>query len=254
MTLIVCPDPDSAARLLADAIERAVTVQPRLVLGLATGRTPGRAYRDLVRRQHLDPGLTFRNVTTFNTDEFVGMPPEDPRSARFFMNTNFFRLVDIRLENTHVPRGDAVDLSLECQAYDQLIAARGGLDLVVLGLGHNGHVGFNEPGSSARSRTRIVDFTESTLAALSDGARFANLEQTPSSALTLGMGTILEARHVMLIATGISKAQSVHRMFDGRQGPAVPASLLLGHPKLSVVVDSDAASALRNPGVDIEYV
>ena len=237
---------------LADWIEKQVLDKPRLNMGLACGKTSGRAYEELVKRYHRNDGLTFRFATTFNTDEFIGVHPDDPRSARYFMNTRLLKLCDFRLENTHVPRGDAVDLEAECLAYESFIQAGGGLDLVVLGLGHNGHVGFNEPGSNLKSRTRVVEFTESTLSALSDGNRFAGLSQTPTSAIAMGMATIMEAKHVMLIATGIAKAQAVHRMFDNRPGPAVPASQLLSHPNLSVVVDRDAASLLKNPAVDLE--
>jgi glucosamine-6-phosphate deaminase len=160
------------------------------------------------------------------------------------MNFHLFRQVDIPLEQTYVPRGDVKDLEAECKAWDLLIDARGGLDAVVLGLGHNGHVGLNEPGSSPKSRMRVATLTPSTLAALSDGSRFKNLESTPPTAITMGMATILEAREVLLIATGLGKADALHKMVEGRSGPSVPASLLLNHPKLTVFADSDAASRL----------
>lgn len=254
MALAICKDADAAAMRLADMIDEAVLDKPRLVLGLACGRTLQTAYTELVARYHQSNKLTFRHVTSFNTDEFLGVTPDDPRSARYFMNTSFFKLCDFRLENTHVPRGDAVDLGAECKAYDHYITACGGLDLVVLGLGHNGHVGFNEPGSTPRSRTRTVEFTASTMAALSDGNRFRDLAETPGGAVTMGLATLMEARHVVLIATGIGKAQAVHRMFGRRPGPAVPASQLLRHPRLSVVVDRDAASSLQEPDIEVEHV
>jgi glucosamine-6-phosphate deaminase len=253
MGLVICRDGESAAIKLADWIEQAVIAKPRLNLGLACGRTSGRAYEELVKRYHRNDGLTFRFVTTYNTDEFMGVHPDDDRSARYFMNAHLLKLCDFRLENTHVPRGDAADIKAECRAYDAFIQASGGLDMVVLGMGHNGHVGFNEPGSSPRSRTRVVEFTQSTVAALSDGSRFRGISDTPSAAVTIGMATIMEARHVVLIATGIGKAEAVHRMFDNRPGPSVPASMLLEHPNLSVVVDADAASALQHPAADLSH-
>lgn len=254
MGLVVCADAERAAIEVADLIEAAVRNDPRLRLGLATGRTATRAYAELVRRYHASGDLTFRHVTTFNTDEFVGIAPEDPRSTRFTMNTRLFNSIDIRLEHTHVPRGDAEDVELECRAYESLIRARGGLDLVVLGLGHNGHIGFNEPGSSPRSRTRVVEFTESTVAALSDGQRCRNLSETPTRAVTIGLATILEARRLVLVATGIAKAQAVHRAVDCRPGPSVPASQLLAHPGLTIVVDREAASAIDRPSLEVGRV
>jgi glucosamine-6-phosphate deaminase len=254
MPLLICRNAGIAATRLADIIEATVRSRSRLNLGLATGRTSARAYEVLIKRHTLSPDLTFRHVTAFNTDEFVGVPAQDPRSARYFMNYHFYRHIDIAPENTFVPCGVAADLEAECKAFELLLQARGGLDLVVLGLGHNGHVGFNEPGSTIRSRTRAVDFTESTLAALSDGSRFESLRDTPTQALTLGLGTILEARHLVLIATGIGKANAVHRMFDTRPSPQVPASLLQAHPQLTVIVDEDAASGLKHVPEDAEHV
>ena len=254
MSLTICPDAETAAIHVADIIEAEVRANPRMVLGLSTGRTPARAYAELVRRHHCDNDLSFRFVTTFNGDEFLGVGPEDMRSARYFMNTNLFRLTDIALENTHVPRGDARDIEAECKGYEAFIKARGGLDLAVLGLGYNGHVCFNEPGSSVRSRTRAVSFTPSTMAALSDGTRFKSLDETPSGSITLGIGTLLEARKLLLIACGIGKADAVHKLYDSPPGPAVPASQLLHHENFHVVVDAAAASALQNSEVEIEYV
>ncbi len=253
MSLLVCQDRMRAATLLADIIEQAVKDQPRLVLGLASGATSGRAYWDLVSRYCRGIDLSFRFVTTFNTDEFIGVAPEDPRSARYFMNQHLFSQIDIRRENTFVPRGDCVDINAECAAYEHLITARGGLDLVVLGLGHNGHVGFNEPGSTVKSLTRPVEFTPSTLAGLSDGQRFASLSETPQGAITMGIGTIMAARRVLLIATGIGKAQAVAKVFGRRPGPAVPASQLLSHPECTVIVDQDAASGIRRDDIEMTY-
>lgn len=244
MKLIVTDDRESAASRIADLLAEAIAARPRLVLGLSAGATSLLAYRELVQRYHANSGFTFAYLTTFNTDEYVGLKPEDHRSTRFLMNYHLFRQVDMPRENTFVPRGDAPDLDLECKAYDTLIAARGGLDLVVLGLGHNGHVGLNEPGSSPKSRTRLVELTPSTIAAISGGERFRSLDETPSQAISMGMAAILAARRVMVVATGLGKAEAVLRMVSGRVGPGVPASLLSGHPDLTVVVDADAGSKL----------
>jgi glucosamine-6-phosphate deaminase len=244
MRLILSTTREDAGERLADVLAFAIGKNPHLKLGLSAGRTSILAYTGLVQRFHERGGFSFRHVTAFGTDEYVGLTPNDHRSTRYLMNFHLFRQVDIPREQTFVPRGDAKDLEAECKAWDMLIEARGGLDVVVLGLGHNGHVGLNEPGSSLKSRMRVVTLTPSTLAALSDGSRFRNLESTPQTAITMGMATILEAREVLLIATGLGKADALHKMVEGRSGPSVPASLLLNHPKLTVFADRDAASRL----------
>jgi glucosamine-6-phosphate deaminase len=244
MKLIICDRSTEPGDRLAETLAEAIAANPRLKLGLSAGRTSIRAYGELVRRFHEKGGFSFRHITAFGTDEYVGLPAEDHRSTRYLMNFHLFRQVDIPREQTFVPRGDAQNLEAECKAWDMLIEARGGLDLVVLGLGHNGHIGLNEPGSSPKSRMRVVELTSSTLAALSDGSRFRNIDDTPTNAITMGLATILEAKQVLLIATGLGKAEALHRMVEGRSGPSVPASLLLSHPRLSIFADADSASRL----------
>lgn len=245
MKLLVTESREAAGDLLADLLVRSIKDNPRLVMGLSAGQTSQLAYSELVHRWHERGDFSFRQCTAFSTDEYVGLRSADRRSTRSMLNYHLFRLIDIGLENTYVPRGDAADLELECKLYDLLIQARGPIDLVVLGLGHNGHVGLNEPGSTARSRTRIVDLTTSTVAAISGGERFRNVDETPAQAISLGMSTILEAKRVLVIATGIGKAEAVHRMVEGRVGPGVPASLLTGHADFTVVADRDAVSLLH---------
>lgn len=244
MRLIVCQDRESAAERLAGLLAEALGAKPALTLGLSAGTTSLLAYAHLVRRFHSPGGFSFRRATTFNTDEYVGLAPADHRSTRYLMNAHLFCQVDIPREQTFVPRGDAADLDAECRAFDLLIAARGGLDLVVLGLGHNGHIGLNEPGSSAKSRTRVVTLTASTLAAVSSGERFRSVDEVPQQAISMGMAQILEARRVLLIATGIGKAEALARMLTARAGPSVPASLLTGHGDCLVIADADAVSHL----------
>lgn len=244
MKLIVTHDRDAAGTLLAEHLVEAITANPRLVVGLSSGQTSLLAYHELAVRYHERGGFTFAHLTTFNIDEYVGLGPQDHRSTRYTMNSHLFRQVDIPRENTYGPRGDAKDLDLECRAYDLLIEARGGLDLVVLGLGHNGHVGLNEPGSTARSKTRLVELTPSTIAAISGGERFRNLADTPNQAMSMGMATILEARRVLLIATGLGKAEALRKMVEGRVGPGLPASLLMQHEHLTVITDRDAVSQI----------
>ena len=250
MQLIVTDDREAAGELLASKLVESITDNPRLVLGLSAGSTSLLAYRELVQHWHEHGGFSFNNVEVFSCDEYVGLRPEDHRSTRFMLNYHLFRQVDIPRENTHVPRGDVRDLELECKAYDMLIEARGGLDLVVLGLGHNGHVGLNEPGSSVKSRTRLVDLTPSTIAAISGGERFKNLQATPSQAVAMGLGPILDAKRVLLIATGLGKAEAVRRMVEGRVGPGMPASLLTTHPNLTMIIDADATGQLDTAIID----
>jgi glucosamine-6-phosphate deaminase len=244
MKLIVCENREGSGDVIATMLVDAIARNPRMKLGLSCGRTSLVAYDELVCRYHEKGGFTFAHLTAFSTDEYVGLAPEDRRSTRFLMNKHLFKQVDIPREQTVVPRGDVDDLDAECKAFDLLIEARGGLDLVVLGLGHNGHVGLNEPGSSPKSRTRLVDLTPSTLAAISGGERFRNLENTPSRAISMGMAPILESRKVLLVVTGMGKADAVHRMVEGRVGPGMPASLLTSHRDLTIVMDRDAASKL----------
>ena len=250
MKLIVTDHRESAGALLAEKLTEALTDNARLVLGLSAGMTSLLAYQELVHRWHERGGFSFNNVEVFATDEYVGLRPEDHRSTRFMLNYHLFRQVDIPRENTHAPRGDLQDLDPECKAYDLLIQARGGLDLVVLGLGHNGHVGLNEPGSSAKSRTRLVDLTPSTLAAISGGERFRMLQDTPSQAIAMGLEAILDAKRVLLIATGRGKAEAVRRMVEGRVGPGMPASLLTAHPNLTMIADADATRDLDDAIID----
>lgn len=244
MKLLVTESREAAGVLLADRLVEAITANPRLVLGLSAGQTSQLAYHELVCRWHEQGDFSFRHCIFFSTDEYVGLAPGDRRSTRTMLNHHLFSQVDVAREQTYVPRGDAADLDLECKVFDLLLQARGGLDLVVLGLGHNGHVGLNEPGSSARSRTRLVELTPSTVAAISGGERFRNLAQTPSQAISMGLSTILEARRVLIIATGIGKAEAVQRMLEGRVGPGVPASLLMDHADLTLVADREAVSML----------
>lgn len=253
MQIVVCETPELTGIQIAELIEQEVRENPFLKLGLATGRTASRGYEELIRRYNAAPDLTFKNVRCFNTDEYIGLSPTDERSTRYFMNVHLYRHLDLPMENTFCPLGDAVDIDAACKSYESLLRAVGGLDLVVLGLGYNGHVGFNEPGSSIKSRTRIVDFTDSTLAALSDGYRFKNLTETPSGAIAIGLATLLEARHVIVCAAGIGKAEASHRIIDCKASASVPASqLALHHPNLTVVLDESAASKVQLPLLDDE--
>lgn len=238
MEVIVRANPPQASVLGADYVEQLLTKKPKAVLGLATGRTPVRLYQELSRRPHLD----FRQITTFNLDEYVGLPPEHPSSYHCFMQQNFFRPLEIQPHQWNIPDGQAADLEQECQEYEERIQASGGIDLQILGIGHDGHIGFNEPTSSLRSRTRVKTLTASTVEA--NRSEFPSGQEPPLHVLTMGVGTILEARQILLMAFGESKSEIVAKMIEGPLTAMVPASALQLHPKVTVILDEPAASRL----------
>ena len=192
--VIIQSNPEDGCLPGAKIIARTVREKPNAVLGLATGRTPERLYRELARL-HREEGLDFSRVTTFNLDEYVGLAPEHPQSYRYFMNEYLFRHINIDLAKTHVPSGTAEDLQAECRDYEERIKAAGGIDVQLLGLGRNGHIGFNEPTGSLRSRTWIKILSEQTLH--DNAAVFGDREAMPRHAVTMGIGTIMEARRSM---------------------------------------------------------
>ncbi|MCX6945972.1 MAG: glucosamine-6-phosphate deaminase [Opitutales bacterium] len=242
MDVIIRPAAEAGCLLGAKIIARLVRDKPRAVLGLATGRTPLRLYQELIR-MHRDEGLDFSGITTFNLDEYVGLPSTHDQSYRYFMRENFFRHLNIDPHRTHVPDGTAADLHAECRAYEERILAAGGIDLQLLGLGRNGHIGFNEPSGSLRSRTWIKILSEQTLEDNSDV--FGSRASMPRHAITMGIGTILDARRCLLLAFGPPKTRAVERMIEGPLAAICPASALQLHPRATVVVDEASASALQ---------
>ncbi len=227
---------DRAAELLAGAVRR----NPAGVLGLATGGTMLPVY-DRLRRHHAE-GLSFAGITTFNLDEYVGLAPDHPRSYHRYMREALFAHIDVDPARTHLPRGDAADPQAEADRYEALIAACGGIDLQLLGLGKNGHIGFNEPTSSLGSRTRVKTLTRDTREA--NRRFFAGDEETPRYAITMGIGSILEARECLLLATGPDKAAAVAAMVEGPLSAVCPGSALQLHRRATVVLDRAAAAGL----------
>lgn len=240
----VLKNAQEVAHAAAAFIAQRINANPKLVLGLATGSTPQGTYGELARL-HRSGNVSFAAVTTFNLDEYLGLGGDHPQSYRFFMNENLFNKVDIDPAKTHVPSGVARDPAAECANYEQAISAAGGVDLWLLGIGQNGHVAFNEPCSAADSRTRVVDLTEDTIAANSDGRFFSRAEDVPRKALTAGIATIREARSLLLLATGEKKAAALHRALDQPPTLDCPASLLQAHRDLTIICDEAAASQLR---------
>ncbi len=229
-----------AAAMFVDLFAR----KPDCVLGLATGATPLGLYGRLIEA-YGEGRLDFEGVTTFNLDEYYGLQPDDPQSYRHFMESNLFRHVNIKGERAFVPRGDISyrDVEAFCSGYEALIRGAGGIDLQLLGIGSDGHIGFNEPGSSLRSRTRLVALDPRTI---KDNARFfAREEECPGLAVTMGVGTILEAAEIVLIATGSNKAEAVAEALEGPVASMIPASALQMHPKTTFILDEAAASLLK---------
>ena len=237
MEVIIQPTKEEAIGIAADRVARLIRNKPAAVLGLATGSTPVLLYRKLVER-HLD----WSSVRTFNLDEYIGLPAGHPQSYWAFMWENLFCHVNLRPENIHVPDGNAEDIPAFCQAYEEKIRAAGGIDVQILGIGTDGHIGFNEPTSSLASRTRIKTLTSRTT---QDNARFfGNIRDVPQHVITMGIGTITEARQIYLLAFGDSKAQAIRGAVEGPVTALNPASVLQFHPATKVLLDQDAASQL----------
>ena len=236
------------SRRAANLIAAEVIRKPNCVLGLATGSTPVGAYKQLaVWNQQGD--LSFKEVQSVNLDEYKGLAPSHDQSYRYFMQTNLFDHIDIDIAKTHVPDGLAADADTECARYDELVRSLGYADLQLLGLGRNGHIGFNEPCDRFVKETHVVDLTQSTIDA--NARFFASADDVPRQALTMGIGCIMAARRVLLIASGEDKADAVYNAFCGPITPQCPASILQLHNDVVLVGDKAALSKLAAAGVAV---
>jgi len=241
MKVIIVSDTDEMGQVGGALIANDMATKAHYVLGLATGSTPIPVYKDLIRR-HKEEGLDFSRVITFNLDEYVGIDGAHDQSYRYFMNQQLFDHVNINKQNTHVPDGRTDDVPALCETYEAMMDKVGGVDVQVLGIGSNGHIGFCEPGSSLASRTRQVDLTEQTI---QDNSRFfEKIEDVPTSAITMGIGTVLEAERVLLFASGENKADVLAAALEGPVTVKVPASALQLHPEVTFIVTEDAAAKL----------
>jgi glucosamine-6-phosphate deaminase len=227
----------------AEIIQKALIKKPNLVLGLATGSTPIGLYNEL-GRLHTEEGLDFSQVVTFNLDEYVGIPIDHPESYHTFMVHHLFNKVNIPASNIHIPQNSVENLDAFCEWYEQRICDFGGIDIQVLGIGANGHIGFNEPSSSLRSRTRLKTLDASTLE-LNTRDFEHDLDFVPDMAITMGVGTIMEARQCLLLANGALKAEAIAQCVEGPITAAVPASALQMHPKAVILIDEESASKLQ---------
>jgi len=240
--VIIQPTEAAAASLVARIVAHDLRANPHLVLGLATGKTMENVYRHLVGL-HKGEKLDFSLCSTFNLDEYVGLFPSDPNSYRHYMEQHLFQHVNVDLRNTHLPNGLATDLDEECGRYEALIQRFGGIDLQLLGIGKAGHIGFNEPLSALRSRTRVKALTPTTIK--QNAEFFGGEDKVPRRAITMGVGTIIEARRCLLLATSKAKAGVIAQAVEGPITSMVTATALQLHPRCTVVVDEAAAGELK---------
>lgn len=242
MEVVIAPA-DELARLAADAIERLVRATPQAVIGLATGSSPLKVYDELARR-HKEEGLSFAKARAFMLDEYVGLDAGHPERYRNVIETEIASRVDFAPGAVMGPDGLATDLAKACEGYEKAITDAGGVDLQILGIGTDGHIAFNEPGSSLASRTRVKTLTQQTR---EDNARFFDddIDQVPQLCLTQGLATIMSARHLVLLATGHQKAEAVHQLVEGPVSALWPGTIMQMHPHATVLVDDAAAGRLQ---------
>ena len=248
MRIYQSKDYQAMSRRAANILSAHVILKPDCVLGLATGSTPIGAYQQLIE-WYRKGDLSFAETRTVNLDEYCGLAPTHEQSYRRFMQTNFFDHIDVRPENTHVPNGLAEDPEAECARYNRVIQELGGIDLQLLGMGHNGHIGFNEPGHAFELETHAVDLSQTTIDA--NARFFASREDVPRRALTMGIKNIMQARRILVLVSGEDKAEIVCRAFRGPVTPQVPASILQLHPDVTLVGDRAALHALVEAGATV---
>ena len=242
MEVIIHPTYEQMSRAAAAEVAEALNAKPDAVLGMATGSTPLGLYQELIR-MHQEEGLDFSQVTTFNLDEYVGLPVTHPQSYHYFMYENFFKHVNIPTQNIYIPSGTTSNYRAFCAWFEQRIKECGGIDVQILGIGSDGHIAFNEPTSSLSSRTRLKTLAEPTI---DDNARFFDKkEDVPIYAITMGVGTILDSQELILVANGKGKAGAIAQAVEGPVTSMITASALQLHTRAKVFIDGDAASELK---------
>ncbi len=219
-----------------------ITLKPNSVIGLATGDTPLGMYEKLIEMYN-ENKIDFSKITTFNLDEYCGLGPDNINSYHTYMEENFFKHINIEKENVHIPNGLASSYEVECQNYEKEIKKCKGIELQILGIGSNGHIGFNEPSNELNVSTSIVDLTEETIEA--NSRFFKNKEDVPRKAISMGMATILKADRIVLLASGENKAKVIKETINGKIKTSVPASLIQTHPNITIILDKDAASLIN---------
>jgi glucosamine-6-phosphate deaminase len=242
MEVIICKTYEAMSRAAAEAVAEVMNAKPDAVLGLATGSTPLALYKELAR-MHKEEGLDFSQVTTFNLDEYVGLKQNHEQSYHYFMRENFFKHVNIPAQNIHIPSGTTSNYKAFCEWYEKRILDAGGIDVQILGIGSDGHIAFNEPGSSLSSRTRLKTLAKPTI---DDNARFfSSRDEVPIYAITMGVGTILEAKKLVMVANGPKKAEAIALAVEGPVSSMITASALQLHPDALVFIDEPAGSKLK---------
>ena len=238
MKIYVEKDYQNLSKVAANIVKKEMEKKPNITLGLATGSTPEGMYRELIR-MYKEEGLDFSKVTTFNLDEYVGIDEEHPNSYHYFMKDILFDHININLNNTFIPDGKAKDLEKYCKEYDKLIEEKGGIDLQILGIGENGHIAFNEPSEVLNVGTSVVNLTQSTIEA--NSRFFDSIDEVPKTAITMGIGTIMRAKKIVLLANGKKKAKVVKELLnEDKITTQLPASMLLLHPDVTVIIDEEA--------------
>lgn len=243
MEVIIKTTYEEMSKETAEIIKDAILRKPNLVLGLATGSTPIGTYKELIR-MHKEEGLDFSKVVTFNLDEYVGLPPNHEQSYNHFMYENLFNHINVDKGNIHIPNGVTPDLAAHCEWYEEQIRNAGGIDIQILGIGSDGHIAFNEPGASLASRTHVEGLAESTIR---DNARFfdGKMEEVPKFAITMGVATIMDAKHCLLLANKRSKAEAIEKCVEGPVTSQITSSALQMHPQATIIIDEDAAAKLK---------
>lgn len=242
MNVMIYKDKETASRAAATIIAAQILQKPNSVLGLATGSSPLLTYKNLVRLYE-EGVISFADVISFNLDEYIGLAADHPQSYAHYMRDNLFSYVDIDSEQYFIPNGVVEDPETECLDYEEMIDAYGGIDLQLLGLGGNGHIGFNEPSDHFAPMTHVVDLAESTI--MANSRFFDSIDEVPTTAISMGTGSIMKAKSILLIAFGQEKAQAVYNMVNGQISPNTQASLLQVHNDVTVLIDEDAASLLQ---------
>lgn len=238
MKVLVVKDYEEMSKKTADILIEEIRQKPNIVLGLATGSTPIGTYKELIRC-HKEEGLDFSKAKSFNLDEYVGLDGNHPSSYRYFMNEELFNHINIDINNTYVPNGKAENLESYCKEYDKLIDEAGGVDIQILGIGENGHIAFNEPDEALCKGTCITDLTEDTITV--NSRFFDNIDEVPKNAITMGIGSILKAKKIILLANGVKKRDAIKKLLeDDKITTYVPASFLLLHPDVTIIVDEEA--------------
>ena len=243
MNLRVVNSYEELSKVAASEFSKVIKEKPNAILGLATGGSPIGMYKELIK-MYENKELDFSKITTVNLDEYIGLNPEHSQSYRYFMNDNLFNHINIDVANTFVPNGLAKDLEVECKEYDKRIIELGGIDIQLLGVGNNGHIAFNEPDEHLSAGTHVISLTENTIEA--NARFFDNINDVPRKAITMGVGGIMKAKKIILIASGESKAEAIKGLFSGKITTENPASMLQMHRDVTVIVDKEAAKLIEN--------